>query len=423
MKRFLAYAALLALAAWASGLLHLVERMEWPRRDLAYELEEFSLWGAWLPFAIGAGLAIRRRWRWRSYGLARLLALLPFGALAGVCLVERGVPLIQYVNGAFQDELPHLSAGSPEWTGYWIGGVAVPLIVLGLAGMVGITLGALLAQPMVAMRRLSTGDTGFYARTLAFRWLHGDAEVEVYMRPYRRSKAITTRVPLHAFDATFEREVLQKWGHIPTVTTMTGYTSSGGMVTGTAYGPGHAYQYKVTTSRQDVRLAGIKQQVTLGAAEAREAKWNVRRLMRHARPAAEAHQRQREADARQSTEATERKIRDALDALAHQAGLAGERWTFHKASREGNLLEAIAADRLGAGYVVCSEGLERWMGSWHGAMLFSVDGGIDVQVDDPAYRAEHLAERRFVIGRGWPAPLRNEWSSRIALLAERPAAS
>jgi len=440
MKRFLAYAALLALAAWASGLPHLVSRMTqapvpafvnapfyrssqaWLQDDIAYELERFPRWGAWLSLAAGAGLAIRRRWRWRSYGLVRLLALLPFGVLAGVCLVERGASLIQYVDGAFQDELPHLQAGSPEWTGYWIGGLAVPLIVLGLSGVVGLTLGALLAQPAVALRRLA-GDAGFYARALSFRWLHGDAEVEVHVRPHRRGPTTATRVPLHAFEATFKQEVLEKWGHTPSVTTVTGYTSSGEMVSGTAYGPGHAYQYKVTTPRQEVRLAGVERRVFLGPADALEARWNVRRLMRHARPAAEAHRRQREADARQAAEAIERKIRDALDALARQAGLAGERWTFHKASPAGELLEAIAADRLGAGYAVCDEGRERWVGRWHGARLFGVDGGIDVQVDDPAHRAQHLAERRFVIGRGWPAPLRNEWASRIALLAERPAAS
>jgi len=106
-----------------------------------------------------------------------------------------------------------------------------------------------------------------------------------------------------------------------------------------------------------------------------------------------------------------------LHRLADEAQIAAERWSNLRRNLQGELIDAIVVDRKGRALVIYEEGKERWIGTFKGAQLHPNEQGIEVQVDDPAYRAQHLTERRFLIGKFWNSEVRAEWSDRLRMLS------
>lgn len=106
-----------------------------------------------------------------------------------------------------------------------------------------------------------------------------------------------------------------------------------------------------------------------------------------------------------------------LHRLADEAQIGAERWSNLKRNLQGEVMEAIVVDRTGQGLVIYNDGKERWTGNFKGAQLFRVDRGIKVQVDDPAYRAQHLTERRFQLGLHQTSDEWAEWVDRIRMLS------
>lgn len=104
--------------------------------------------------------------------------------------------------------------------------------------------------------------------------------------------------------------------------------------------------------------------------------------------------------------------------------LASGNWYF--AAME----EGIAVDRSGKMVVLTNYGAETWIGTLKGASAKIVDLStanekkykLDVKVDDPAYRAENMTERHFVILGSQPYEVLVEWEERINLLAKNAVA-
>lgn len=107
--------------------------------------------------------------------------------------------------------------------------------------------------------------------------------------------------------------------------------------------------------------------------------------------------------------------------------LASGEWHFHFAAME----DGIAVDRSGKIFVLTNYGAETWTGTLKGGFAKIVDLStanekkykLDVKVDDPAYRAENMTERHFVILGGQPYEVLAEWEERINLLAKNAAAA
>ena len=107
----------------------------------------------------------------------------------------------------------------------------------------------------------------------------------------------------------------------------------------------------------------------------------------------------------------------ALHRLADEADIQAERWSRLRRNVEGEVIEAIVADRTGRALVIYNDGQERWTGNLKGAQLFPVEKGLKAQVDDPDYRAKHLAERRFHLSPHQPSHEWEEWVDRIRMLS------
>jgi hypothetical protein len=345
--------------------------------------------------ALPAGFlfALARRVQWRSYTWASWLFWMPFSLLAALfLLVAQPMPMIGgvYLNGL-------------------------------LLFMVGSTLGGLCAFPFVLLLRVKSHDVGFCSWPLSFLWRSGSDEVVVRYRTGRLRRK-TARVPLGEFHLGFEQETVFRSGYIPSVSTGTGYTSSGETIHVTTTGPGQHYAYNQRTGRSQIRVGGIvDSNVYLRRGARLEAEANARRLKPRSDAIRAKQQEAAKAQKQQHNDIALERAQAALRKLAEQAGLNDEHWYDNRysthAENPGVLLEAIAADREGRGYAVYNKGQSTWIGSWKQAVVHETRQGLDIQVNDSAYRQQHMTERRFQLGAHFTVQSCQEWVSRIRLLS------
>lgn len=91
--------------------------------------------------------------------------------------------------------------------------------------------------------------------------------------------------------------------------------------------------------------------------------------------------------------------------------------TYHYRDNDGGYIYTmLAADKEGRGGAVLNEGKDTWSGSWKNAHVSEVGDTLEVQIDDPEYRQQHLKERRFAI-KGFDKDERVEWIDRIRILS------
>lgn len=82
----------------------------------------------------------------------------------------------------------------------------------------------------------------------------------------------------------------------------------------------------------------------------------------------------------------------------------------------GYICTMLAADKEGRGGAVLNDGKDTWSGSWKNAQVSEVGDTLEVQIDDPEYRKQHLKERRFVVEH-MNREQRVEWIDRIRILS------
>ncbi len=118
-------------------------------------------------------------------------------------------------------------------------------------------------------------------------------------------------------------------------------------------------------------------------------------------------------------EVTKQKAFDALGVLREKAGIDKECKRLAWWDKAGDLIEAIAVDQAGKVLVVSNKGADTWVGTLAGASAQIVDGVLEFKVDDPAYRAAHMADRHFRLFKGTAREHLVEWESRINLLSKQ----
>jgi hypothetical protein len=386
----------------------------------------------WIPLFAGAAWAISRRWRWLAYNVSGVVLLAMTGWLAAM-FVASGQRLAW--NDWYSEVAVAFANGQGGELGAWQGTVQNVLWGLVMAAaiipvmLLGALAGALAALVPLALWRMSGQGLGFQSRVLSFRHARGEKDVLCRYRTTNpwRGRYKTERVALADFGFRTWEETVTKTVYVPSVTTITGTTSGGQMVTGTAYGPGSSYDKEVRTGWFLVHLRGItaSNKLALSKVQAAEANWVARRIEKtFAAPArnaanllAERTAEQQKQDEVTRVEAAASKARQAVAALVHSAGMSGENWYRYRHDADGALIEVLAADREGRALAWYGGGNQRWSGRWKGATVKATRPALEIVVDDPAYREKHLTDRRVILAETWSQALRDEWVSRIEILA------
>lgn len=116
-------------------------------------------------------------------------------------------------------------------------------------------------------------------------------------------------------------------------------------------------------------------------------------------------------------EANDAKVNEIIEKIAVEAGVSKGYW-FMSDHINGKLTELLMADTSGAGVAVYDEGKMEWRGSWKNAVAKALINGLEVKVDDPDYRKQHLTERRFVVFKHATREQLMEWHDRITILSK-----
>lgn len=121
--------------------------------------------------------------------------------------------------------------------------------------------------------------------------------------------------------------------------------------------------------------------------------------------------------------AIKQKAFDALDAHCKVAGIEKGYKCLARWDKSGELLEGLAADQAGKVLVILNKDAAPWLGTLVGASAQIVNDVLEFRVDDPAYRAAHMADRHFRMFKGTAREHLVEWESRINLLSKQVGAT
>lgn len=400
-----------------------------------------------VPLAVLAFLAFRPRWAWRAPGMPRLATLMALGwvAMVGVGALAPVGP--QEVLEVWR-EPAGTAAGEPGHGVVVAAAIAALLLRLAAIALLGHVLGRLLAWAGATLWRVSGRGVGIYTPRLKLRWDRGDDHFLVAHDGTGKTVP-TKRLPLHEAPTPVVQQMGTKKKHIPKVSSITARNQYGDRIHGTiesegyyvtvpepsvwwvGKGPGMTYYHVKAPEVRETNLA--LQRLAPFAQAARDA-WELARAAERqqqaeaAAAAAEARERQaREAEARATRDEQARReqgrraAHDAMAALVRQAGVdTSAMWSRYGHDLDGRLAYAIAADRSGRGFAVYADGAQTWVGHWRGASCRLEDGALQIQVDDPAYREQHLSQRRFSLGARWEKAEQQAWLDRIELLAATP---
>lgn len=391
-----------------------------------------------LVIAVAAAWTLRPRLQWFAWDGRNFVASLVLGWLAAALVTRGGLQLFR--------DLPTLLASKAtdglDPAVYRAVILALVPVMAWALWMMGVAVGRLLALPVIALVRRTRG-LGFLSSELKFRHRPGEETVEWHYLSKAAPKGWQRRdVPLRHLssfihetrtDRVFERtyQTFEARGRF-----------SGEQISGTIEGPGQWVNRTTGTGRSHLTLGDLA--MTVSTSTAVRANRTLQRLfdryvraLHHAdklqqdedrrrasaERAAEAERaRQREADDAQRHQARVEKSRiDAhanLQSLLAEAGLSGsDLWSKYAHDLDGRIVSLVAANRAGRGLIVHANGDETWAGEWRGASARIADGRLQVQVDDPAWRRQHLSERRFTLGERWTPEERQTWADRITLLA------
>lgn len=404
---------------------------------------------AWplVPLALLAYLAFRPRWAWRAPGMPRLATLLALGWVAMVGAGALAPVGPQEVLEVWR-EPAGAGAGEPGHGVVVAAAVAALLLRLAAIALLGHVLGRVLAWAAATLWRLTGRGVGICTPRLKLRWDRGDADFQIAYDATGKP-APTRRLPLHEAPAPVVREMGTKQVHIPKVSTINARNAYGDRIHGTIESEGHyvtvpepsvwwsgkgAGMTRYHVKRPEVRETNLALERLAPFAKAAREAWEQARIAERqqqaeaAAAAAEARERQaREAQAQASRDEQARRehgrrvAHDAMATLVHQAGLdTSAMWSRYGHDPSGRLAYAIAADRSGRGFAVYADGAQTWQGHWRGASCRFEDGALQVQVDDPAYREQHMSQRRFSIGERWEKAEQQAWLDRIQLLSAAP---
>ncbi|MFY2765222.1 hypothetical protein [Arenimonas sp. MALMAid1274] len=418
----------------------------WQRTDLLWA--QLAGW-PWILIALAAVWTLRHRVQWYAWDSRNFFASLVLGWLAAALVARGGLDVVR--------KLPELLASSATdgldpWLYRLLTLAMVPVMAWSL-WMIGVALGRVFGLLPIALLRRVRG-LGFYSSRLKFRHRPGEETVEWHYHSRKAPKGWQRRdVSLrHLSMFTHESRTEQVYErNIQTFEARGRF--SGEQITGTIEGPGQWVNRTRFTGKSHLTLGDLSMEVpTPQAASANrtlellfkryvgalhradkerqeqevlaavaQRKAEEARARQQAIDDAEA-QRQREAEeAAQHQARVERSRIEAhanLQSLLAQAGLAGEDlWSKYAHDLDGRIVALVAANRAGRGVVVHADGNDTWIGQWRGASARVADGRLEVQVDDPAWRRQHLSERRFVLGERWTSEERQTWADRIGLLS------
>ncbi len=402
-----------------------------------------------LILAVGAAWTLRKRVQWYAWDSRNFIASLVLGWLAAALVARGGLEVFH--------KLPELLASSAtdglDPAIYRALVLAmVPLMAWAL-WMMGVALGRVLGLAVVAVLRHTRG-LGYYSVRLKFRHRAGEENVEWHYFSTDAPRGWQRReIPLRQLGKFIHESRTERVYERTYQTFEARGRFSGEQVTGTIEGPGQWVDRVRFSGRSMLKLGDLAMTLptplALGANrtlerlfqkyvhslhradrarnedEQRRAKAQEREEAEHARQraaqAAEA-ERQREADDAVRHQArVERSRVDAhanLQTLLAESGVTGsDLWSKYSHDLDGRIVSLVAANRAGRGIIVHADGEQTWSGEWRGASARVNGGALEVQVDDPVWRNQHLTERRFSIGERWTPEERQAWADRIGLLA------
>ncbi len=402
-----------------------------------------------LVVALGAGWALRRRVQWYAWDRRNFIASLVLGWLAAALVARGGLDVFR--------KLPELLASTAtdglDPAIYRALVLAMLPAMAWALWMIGVALGRVLALAVVGVLRRTRG-LGYYSPQLKFRHRHGEENVEWHYLSKAAPRGWQRRdIPLRQL-GKFSHETRTDRVYERTYQTFEARGRySGEHVTGTIEGPGRWVDRVRGTGRSHLTLGDLAMEVPTSFAASANATLDLlfkryvhalhradktrsdeqwqrtqaeqraeeERARQRATEAAEA-QRQREADEAVHHQARVEKSKlDAhanLQALLAGAGVSGsDLWSKYSHDLDGRIVALVAANRSGRGIIVHDNGEQTWTGEWRGASARVNEGRLEVQVDDPAWRRQHLSERRFTIGERWTPEERQAWADRIGLLA------
>ncbi|MGM3277360.1 hypothetical protein [Ralstonia sp. 24A2] len=164
--------------------------------------------------------------------------------------------------------------------------------------------------------------------------------------------------------------------------------------------------------------------VSVGQAINKKAWATIHAMQRAEKAQHEAAAQKRRAAEQAAVEAASTKaaesVRQVLEAAGFHASGEGV-FSWHRHDPSGVLVELIAADRNGRAFVVAGQGADRWQGLWQGAEAKLEGNALQLKVVDEAYRAQHLAERRFSLMTNVGLNEQQAWCDRVNLLGAAKA--
>ncbi len=406
-----------------------------------------------LVLALGAAWTLRQRVQWFAWDRRNFVASLVMGWLAAALVARGGLDVFH--------KLPELLASTAtdglDPALYRALVLAMLPAMAWALWMIGVALGRVLGLAVVGVLRRTRG-LGYYSPRLKFRHRHGEEKVEWHYFSKDAPRGWQRRdIPLRQL-GKFSHETRTDRVYERTYQTFEARGSySGERVTGTIEGPGRWVDRVRGTGLSHLTLGDLAMEIPTSLAASANAtldllfkryihalhradkarsdeQWQRNRTEQRAEEeragqrAAEAAEaeRQREADeaVRQQARLEKSKV-DAhanLQALLAQAGVTGsDLWSKYSHDLDGRIVALVAASRAGRGVIVHANGEQTWSGEWRGASARVNEGRLEVQVDDPAWRQQHLSERRFALGERWTPEERQAWADRIGLLAAAAA--
>lgn len=391
-----------------------------------------------LVLALGAAWTLRHRVQWYAWDSRNFLASLVLGWLAAALVARGGLEVFQ--------KLPELLASSAtdglDPAMYRVVVLAmVPLMAWAL-WMLGVALGRVLGLAVVAVLRRTRG-LGYYSARLKFRHRAGEENVEWHYFSTEAPRGWQRReVPLRQLGKFIHESRTERVYERTYQTFEARGRFSGEQVTGTIEGPGQWVDRVRFSGRSMLTLGDLA--MTLPTPVAVGANRTLERLFQkyvhslHRADRARSEEERHRAMAQQRVEAEQARQREVDDAARHQArveqsrvdahanlqtlladsGVTGsDLWSKYSHDLDGRIVSLVAANRAGRGIIVHADGEQTWAGEWRGASARVNGGVLEVQVDDPAWRRQHLTERRFSIGERWTPEERQAWADRIGLLA------